>query len=515
MDVQCAQMYLHEMHIAELDSTIAAIQAFNSFLVPLHVMDQKEVGVMFRSAAQLFESNRKVVVDCCFFGKHEIPGTYVNIGAARVTCVIAVIQLEKRIMKANFSRWLSTWLTKQGISEKTVDLVVSHSRVFTTRDAASLGLRCTKAIDIDPETRNNFERLRSLAQPEDEQQSKDFRELLVTCNTWMEEHDIPDEVCNLPVEQLHDAVIQYSTSGGASTAASSDGLAIVDRNVVEICDVHMGPTGPPTTYGPAAGQKIESPADDSCDELERELVKNQTREPPSDPAEQVRLQRREHKTPGYALFRASTTPTLSASSPKQRVTLDESADILVEQFHEKYGDTGAGAGSFSTSMLQIAACYRAAVDDGRLGQKDRLSTILPMITTSYKRLFERKAAAVSTELKDNLTRIVLRSKCKECGSGFVPSDQSIYGLDDNGVEVVVDKKGFDTRSFCGDRCEQRWQCFRCQCGRPLQPGRFGLWIKPKCSMCAVARPMLSFRERDNILAGLDKNHHTKQCYRRF
>ena len=101
--------------------------------------------------------------------------------------------------------------------------------------------------------------------------------MLVTCNTWMEEHDIPDEVCNLPVEQLHDAVIQYSTSGGASTAAPSDGLAIVDRNVVEICDLHMGPIGPPTTYGPAAGQTIDPPADDSCDELERELVKNQTR----------------------------------------------------------------------------------------------------------------------------------------------------------------------------------------------------------------------------------------------
>ena len=512
MDVQCAQMYLHEMHIAEVDSSIAATQAFNSFLVVLHAMDQKEVAATFRSAAQLFESNRKVVVDCSFFGKHEIPGKYVNIGAARVNCFIGIIQLEKRIMKANFSRWLSTWLTKQGINEKTVDLVVNHSRVFTTRHAESMGLRCASTIDIDPETRSNFERLRSL--PEDEQQSKKFRELLVTCTTWMDDHNIPDEVCNLPVDELHDAVIQYSTSGGTSAAASTDGLAIVDRNVVEICDVHMGPTGPPTTYGPAAGQTIESPADDSCDELERELVKNQTSVPPSDPAEQVRLQRREHKTPGYALFRTSTMPGLSASSPKQRVTLDESADILVEQFHEKYG-TGAGAGSFSTSMLQIAACYRAAVDDGRLGQKDRLSTILPMITTSYKRLFERKAAAVSTELKDGITRIVLRSKCKNCGCGFVPSDQSIYGLDDNGAEVVVGKKGFDTRNFCGDRCEQRWQCFRCQCGRPLQPGRFGLWINPKCSMCAVARPVLSFRERDNILAGLDKNHQIKQYYPRF
>ena len=174
MDVQCAQMYLHEMHIAEVDSTIAATQAFNSFLVPLHVMDQKEVAATFRSAAQLFESNRKVVVDCCFFGKHEIPGTYVNTGAARVTCVIAVIQLEKRTMKAGFCRWLSTWLTNQGINEKTVNLVVSQSRVFTTRDAESMGLRCASTIDIDPETRSNFERLRSLAQPEDEQQSKEF-----------------------------------------------------------------------------------------------------------------------------------------------------------------------------------------------------------------------------------------------------------------------------------------------------------------------------------------------------
>ena len=209
------------------------------------------------------------------------------------------------------------------------------------------------------------------------------------------------------------------------------------------------------------------------------------------------------------------TPGLTASHPKQRVTVDEAADVLVEQFHEKYGETGAGAGSFSTSLLQIATCYRAAVDDGRLGQKDRLSMILPMVTTAYKKLFERKAASISAGLKDEISRVVLRSRCKNCGCNFVPSDQSLYGSDANGVEVVVGKMDYDTRNFCGERCEQRWQCFRCQCGRPLQPGRFGLWIKPRCSMCGVGRPVLSFREMDNILSGLDRHHHVKQFYPRF
>ena len=104
MDVQCAQIYLHEMHIREVDSSIATIQAFNSFLIVLHAMDQKEVGATFRSAAQFFEGGSKIVAECCWFGKHEIPGTYVGGSAARVNCFVAIIQLEKRMMKANFSR---------------------------------------------------------------------------------------------------------------------------------------------------------------------------------------------------------------------------------------------------------------------------------------------------------------------------------------------------------------------------------------------------------------------------
>jgi hypothetical protein len=505
------------MHIRVVDSVVAT-QAFNSFLIVLHAMNEQEVSVTFRSAAQHFEGGGSIA-EMFWMGKRDLPGTWVGVGsAARVNCFVAILQLEKRMLKANFTRFLCTWLKKQGIPEKVIDTVVQQSRVFTTREAEAMGLRCVSVIDVDPEIRSDFERLRSLARPEDEQQSQELRKLLGKCTDWMDENDIPDEIYQLPVDELFDAVIQYSTSGGTSAAVPSDGLAVVDRNTVEICDAAPEgehPTGPPTTYGPV-GHETETPvlAGDSCDELERELVGRQAVAPPSDPAEQLRLQRRAHESSGYVLFRASVKmPGLTASHPKQRVTVDEAADVLVEQFRKKYGETGSG--SFSTALLQIAGCFRDAVDEGRLAQKDRLSLILPVLTVAYKKLFERKAASISTGLKDEISRIVLRSKCKNCGGNFVPSDQSLYDSDANGVEVVVGKRNYDTRNFCEERCEQRWQCFRCRCGRPLQPGRFGLWINPRCSMCGVGRPVLGRLEMDNILSGLDRHHHVKQFYPRF
>ena len=120
------------MHIREVDSSIATIQAFNSFLIVLHAMDQKEVGATFRSAAQFFEGGSKVVAECCWFGKHEIPGTYVGGSAARVNCFVAIIQLEKRMMKAislagyqpglqnraSTRRWLKRLYSSRGSSRR-------------------------------------------------------------------------------------------------------------------------------------------------------------------------------------------------------------------------------------------------------------------------------------------------------------------------------------------------------------------------------------------------------------
>ena len=97
------------MHIRVVDSVVAT-QAFNSFLIVLHAMDQKEVGVTFRSAAQFFEGGSKIVAETCWFGKREIPGTWAGGSAARVNCFVAILQLEKRMMKANFTRFLCTWL---------------------------------------------------------------------------------------------------------------------------------------------------------------------------------------------------------------------------------------------------------------------------------------------------------------------------------------------------------------------------------------------------------------------
>ena len=183
-------------------------------------------------------------------------------------------------------------------------------------------------------------------------------------------------------------------------------------------------------------------------------------------------------------------------------------------FRCKFGETEPS--SFKSAVLQIAGCLREAVSEGRLIQKDRLSLILPLLTAAYKMLFGRKAPSISTELKDEISRIVLQSKCcKNCGESFVPSDQSLYDSDANGVEVVVGKKAYDSRSFCEARCEQRWQCFRCRCGRPLLKDALGLWLMPRCSTCGVGRPILSRLETDNLLSGLDRHHHVKQFYPRF
>ena len=525
MDVQCARSYLHEMRIKVEDPGKIASRGWNTFLLPLHGMNDHELSVTFRSAVHHFEGSGNSA-NLFFMGKRDIPGVFVGLdGVTRVSSFVAVIQFESVMQKTNFVRYLCAWLKKQGIPEQVIDKVAQRTRVLTTHLCEAMGIRFESPVEIDAGVRNDFERLRQIAKPENEQESRELLQLLGKCTEWMEDNDLPDEIFELPADQLIDAVTQYSTSHGASAPMLTDGLTVVDRNTVQICDAHPRsmpadklievvteysnsggasasmpgdgltsnhPAGPPTTYGP---EGLETPAladepddpVDSCDELERELIANQA-VVPTNSAEQFRLQRRVHESAGYTLYKTSVgLPILTAHRPMHKMSPDDVAEILVTRFHEKHGETEPG--SFTVAMLQIAGCLKDAITEGRVAQKDRLSTILPPLTATYKKLFGRKAASISNELKGEISRILLHSKCKNCGQGFVPLDQSLYGSDENGVEVVVDQRSYNSREFCEERCEQRWLCFRCQCGRPLQKGRFGLWLNPRCSMCGVGRPV--------------------------
>jgi len=235
----------------------------------------------------------------------------------------------------------------------------------------------------------------------------------------------------------------------------TNGLKTFDRNAVQLCDTLADPTLADPTEEPALADPAVEPAAedpvDSCDELERELVANQT-VVPTNFAREFRLQRRVHEPAGFHLFKNSVeVPILIAQPPKQNLSVDEVVEVLVARYRRKHD--AAGHVSFRTCMPKIAGCYRELADEGQLALKDRMSRILPVLTGAYKKLFDRKAASICGELKAEIARIVLNSKCKLCGGSFVPSDQSLYGSDADGQEVVVGKKSYNTRDFCESRCE--------------------------------------------------------------
>ena len=516
MDVQCARTYLQEMRI-RTEEPDKVVHGLNAFLLLLHGMNQQQVSVVFRSAAQHFEAGGNPA-NLFWIGKRDIPGSWVDEGnSAYVSSFIAILQFENAMHnRNNFNRQLHNWLKKQCIPGEVVDKTVRWARVFTARESEAMGLRYETPLEIDAGILGDFERLSQIARPKDADESRELRHLLGKCTEWMEENNIPDEVADRPMDELFEAVTEYSASGGASASAPSDGLMLVDRNTVQICDAAPDvqyPTGPPTTYGPGGVERpalADEPDDpvDSCDELERELVANQT-VVPVDPTELSLLYRRMNEPAGYALY-VTSVPVLIAHRPMQRLSPDEAAEVLAEQFRKKHG--AAEPGAFKDAMLKIAECYREAVDAGLLAQRDRVGLILPPLTVAYKKLFDRKAASICAELKGEIARIVLHSKCKNCGASFTPSDQSIYDTDENGVEVAIGKKHYNTRDFCEARCEQRWQCFRCKCGRPLQKGRTGTWLMPRCSMCGVGRPMVDFAAMNNILSGVAPNWEVRQFY---
>jgi hypothetical protein len=528
------------MHI-ELEDPDKLARGWNTYLLPLHGIGERELSVVFRSAVHHFEGGHSA--NLFFMGQLDIPGIWAGLGdVACVSSYVVVIQFECRMLKANFERYISNWLKKQYIPEQVIDKVARRSRVFTTHLCEAMGIRYESPVEIDAGVRNDFERLRQLARPENEQESQELLQLLGKCTDWMEDNDLPDEVFDLPAEKLIDAVTHYSTSRGTSAPRLTDALMVVDRNLVQICDTR--PTsmpvdklievvasaspvdelevggnivqsdnhtaGPPTIYGPPAS--TDHP-EDSCDELERELVAANQAVVPTNSAEQFRLQRRVHEPVGYMLYKTSVgLPVLTAHRPMHKLSTDDVAEILVTRFRQKHGETEPG--SFKDAMLQITGCLQDAIREGRVAQKDRLSVILPPLTAAYKKLFNRKAASLNDEVKGEISRVLLRSRCKNCDQSFVPSDTSLYGSDAAGVEVVVGQRSYNSREFCGERCEQRWHCFRCQCGRPLQKGRLG-WLTPRCSMCGVGRPVYGRVEMDNILSGLDRHHHVRQFYPRF
>ena len=93
MDVQCARTFLQELCI-RAESSADAILGSTTFLLNLHAMNQQEVSVTFRSAAQHFETggsgNSASVV---WIGKRDIPGVWVDrCDVTTVSSFVAVIQ---------------------------------------------------------------------------------------------------------------------------------------------------------------------------------------------------------------------------------------------------------------------------------------------------------------------------------------------------------------------------------------------------------------------------------------
>ena len=107
MDVQCAQTFLHEMRI-ELEDPDKIARGWNTFLLPLHGMDEHELSVVFRSAVYHFEGGHSA--NLFFMGKRDIPGTWVDMDdVAFVNSYVIVIQFERTTQKTNMVRSVSTW----------------------------------------------------------------------------------------------------------------------------------------------------------------------------------------------------------------------------------------------------------------------------------------------------------------------------------------------------------------------------------------------------------------------
>lgn len=523
MDVRCAKVYLHEMPIVAETSDRGRHQGLHTFTVCLHDVGPPEQQVMFRSAPQLFEGHGNSA-NLFYMGKCDVPGSWVKRDDVRsVESLVAIIQFSNSMTHwFNFKRYLVTWLKKLGMPNETQDRIVRQSRVFTTRECEAMNLRYKSPVELDTEIKDKLERLREIAaKPKTREESQELLGLMGECVEWMEKNDLPDEICDLPPDELCDAVVEYSNSSRTTAPMLTDGLVTVDRHTVQLCDAQ-----PDSSDGLALADRPSSsssapPADhddpvDSCDELEKELVayNNATQE---DSGEFSRIARREHESAGLLLFKPDDSgelPVLTAHHPKQKKSADDVAEVVKERYQHKHGTDEPP--NFKSAMLQIAGCYRELVDEGRLVQQDRLSRmILPALTEAYRKLFRRKAASISEELKKEIVKIVLNNKCKQCGKTFCPSDPMLYGCDARGNEVAASKKAYNTRDFCEQRCEDLYKIFRCKCGRPLQKGTLG-WLNAKCSTCGPRKSLpMSFTEMNNLLSGVARNFDVKRFYPTF
>jgi hypothetical protein len=332
------------------------------------------------------------------------------------------------------------------------------------------------------------------------------------CNDWMEENKLPDDFFDLPNEDLCDAVVQYAKSDCPTAPMLTDGLVTVNPHNIELCDAQSCAIPIDNSDGLAltsSGSADNDDAVDSCDELARDLAV------PNDDAKQsseeftLRL-RREQEPAGFLFYPGGSgkVPILTAHVPKQKISTDEVAEALKEKYRQKHGSDEPA--NFQTAMLQVAGVYRELVDDGKLAQKDRLSRIQPVLTETYKKLFRRKAASFSNDLKKDITRIVINTKCKHCGKTFCASDPLQYGSDADGNAVVVGKKTYNTRDFCEQRCEQRSLMFKCKCGKQLNLHKvFGL-LKAKCPDCGPNTQCAgSLRDMDSQSV----RHEVKRFYR--
>ena len=125
----------------------------------------------------------------------------------------------------------------------------------------------------------------------------------------------------------------------------TDGLLAIDRNTVQIC------AAPPehNAETPALADEPDDPMD-SCDELEQQLVAYH-KDTPENLGGRLRDQRRVHEPAGYFLYKHSDVlPVLTAHRPKQTMSTDDVADVLVERFHHKHG--AVEPTSFKGAMLR-------------------------------------------------------------------------------------------------------------------------------------------------------------------
>ena len=111
MDVQCARTFLQEMPIGVANSCRLVSQAVNSFIMCFHGMEESELSIIFRSAAQHFEGRRNLA-DLFWIGRRDVPGSWVQTSdVATVNCFVGILQFSHPMPdRCHFTRYMQTWI---------------------------------------------------------------------------------------------------------------------------------------------------------------------------------------------------------------------------------------------------------------------------------------------------------------------------------------------------------------------------------------------------------------------